>query len=424
MKFTADRDCAVRLDRVDPLAACRDRFHLPRGKHGDAAIYLCGNSLGLQPLRTAEYLHEELEDWRNLAVRGHFEARRPWMPYHEFLAEKAARLVGALPSEVVTMNSLTVNLHLMMVSFYRPTAERPAILIERGAFPSDRYAVESQIRFHGYDPATALLEIGPREGEAFVRDEDIAAMFESHGERIALALLPGVQYYSGQVFNMAAITRMARASGCTVGFDLAHAVGNVPLALHDWAPDFAVWCNYKYVNGGPGALAGCFVHERHADNPDLPRFAGWWGHDKDSRFRMGPDFVPMQGAEGWQLSNPPILAMAPVLASLDIFDEVGMPALREKSLQLTGYLDYLLRERLGSQVEILTPADAGSRGCQLSLQVTVPGIEGKKVFERLEAADVICDWREPAVIRVAPVPLYNSYMDVYRFVDSLAEALA
>jgi kynureninase len=312
----------------------------------------------------------------------------------------------------------------MMVSFYRPTAERPAILIERGAFPSDRYAVESQIRFHGYDPATALLEIGPREGEAFVRDEDIAAMFESHGERIALALLPGVQYYSGQVFNMAAITRMARASGCTVGFDLAHAVGNVPLALHDWAPDFAVWCNYKYVNGGPGALAGCFVHERHADNPDLPRFAGWWGHDKDSRFRMGPDFVPMQGAEGWQLSNPPILAMAPVLASLDIFDEVGMPALREKSLQLTGYLDYLLRERLGSQVEILTPADAGSRGCQLSLQVTVPGIEGKKVFERLEAADVICDWREPAVIRVAPVPLYNSYMDVYRFVDSLAEALA
>jgi kynureninase len=415
--FTIDQ--ARELDRVDPLAAWRKRFHIPPGPDGAPSIYLCGNSLGLQPDTTRQMIEEELDDWARLGVLGHESARRPWMPYHERLTELTARLVGAEPLEVVQMNTLTVNLHLMMVSFYRPTRERHKLLIEAPAFPSDRYAAESQVRFHGFDPAESLVEIGPREGESVIRDRDLAELIEREGDEIALVMLPGVQYYSGQVFDLEGVTRLARERGCAVGFDLAHAVGNVPLRLHDWGPDFAVWCNYKYVNAGPGAVGGCFVHERHAERFDLPRFAGWWGHDKKTRFQMGPEFHPMAGAEGWQLSNPPILSLAPVLSSLDMFDEAGMDALRDKSLKLT---DFLLEgiDGLGARVEVLTPREPARRGCQLSLRLTSG--DGRAVFGRLQEAGVICDWREPAVIRVAPVPLYNRFEDVYRFVQTLGEA--
>ncbi|HWP95004.1 MAG TPA: kynureninase [Gammaproteobacteria bacterium] len=421
MNEAFNRQTALRLDHDDPLAGCRERFHLPRRENGDEEVYLCGNSLGLQPLTAADYVQQELEDWRLLGVKGHFAARNPWMPYHEFLTERTARLVGALPDEVVTMNTLTVNLHLMMVTFYRPTPARHRILIEKPAFPSDRYAVESQIRFHGYDPAEALVELGPRPGETFLRMEDIEAAIAREGERLALVLFPGVQYYSGQAFDLARIVAAGHRVGARVGFDLAHAVGNVPLALHESDADFAVWCNYKYMNGGPGAVAGCFVHARHARDTNLPRFAGWWGHDKATRFRMGPEFHPIPTAEGWQLSNPPILSLAPLLASLAIFDEVGMPRLREKSLRLTGYLETLLRERLADRVEILTPADPAQRGCQISLRITHG--DGRRTFERLEADGIVCDWREPDVIRAAPVPLYNRFMDCYRFVEALERAI-
>ena len=322
------------------------------------------------------------------------------------------------------MNTLTVNLHFMMVSFYRPTTSRHKIVIERPAFPSDRYAVESQIRFHGFDPITSLLEVGPRDGESTVRMEDLEACIQTEGSTIALLLLPGVNYYSGQVFDMAALTRLGHAQGCQVGFDLAHAAGNIPLRLHDWNADFAVWCTYKYLNGGPGSVAGCFVHDRHRDWTDKPRLAGWWGHDKGSRFRMGPDFVPIPGAEGWQVSNAPILSMAPVLASLGLFEEAGMPALRAKSERLTSYLAFLVGEMLGSHVEILTPLESAERGCQLSLRVRRARGDQRRVFEALGANGVVCDWREPDVIRVAPVPLYNRFEDVFEFVSVLKGALA
>ncbi|MGH8307809.1 MAG: kynureninase [Gammaproteobacteria bacterium] len=418
MKFRAETDFAEELDRVDPLAAYRERFHIPQ--HGGVdEIYLCGNSLGLQPKDTARYLQEELEDWQRLAVKAHFAGRRPWMPYHEFLTDKTGKIVGALPQEVVNMNSLTVNLHLMLVSFFRPTQDRNRILIEAGAFPSDRYALESQLRFHGLDPAETLVEISPRRHEETLRTDDIETVLAEEGRRIALVLLPGVQYRSGQLFDMARLTRAAHAAGCVAGFDLAHATGNVPMTLHDWNVDFAVWCNYKYMNGGPGAVAGCFVHQRHLGKRDLPRFAGWWGHDKTMRFKMEPDFMPSPTAEAWQLSNPPILAMAPVLASLEIFDAAGMPALREKSLQLTGYLEWLLKQKLADQVEILTPSAPEARGCQLSLCLHANRNQAHKVYEQLEQHGVTCDWREPDVIRVAPVPLYNTYTDEYRFVEIL-----
>lgn len=423
MTHRLDFSYAAEQDRDDTLAGFRERFHFPRRENLDEEIYLCGNSLGLQPKAVREFVEQELAEWELLGVRGHFAARRPWMPYHEFLTEKTAELVGAKPSEVVNMNSLTANLHFMMVSFCRPTPERFKLLIEKPAFPSDRYAVESQIRFHGFDPADALLEIGPRDGENVIRDEDLYALIEKEGERIALILLPGVQYYSGQVFDMAEITRLGQRKGSKVGFDLAHATGNLVMQLHDWNVDFAAWCNYKYMNAGPGAVAGCFVHERH-HGEDLPRFAGWWGHDKTTRFRMGPDFHPIQSAEGWQLSNPPILALAPILASLEIFHEAGMQRLRAKSERLTGYLEFLLRERLPRAIEIITPAEPSRRGCQLSLRVTADAhAHGRKVFEALEDNGVTCDWREPDVIRVAPVPLYNTFMDAYRFVDELEKAL-
>ncbi|HEY3645955.1 MAG TPA: kynureninase [Gammaproteobacteria bacterium] len=418
MRYATDRAQAETLDLADPLAVYRRRFHIPQ-HDGKDEIYLCGNSLGLQPLDTQRYVQEELEDWQRLGVKGHFDGRRPWMPYHEVFTERTARLVGAKPVEVVNMNSLTVNLHLMMTSFYRPTRERHKLLIERGAFPSDRYAVESQVRLHGFDPDESLIELSSRRGDPFIPAEEVEAVLATEGGKIALVMLPGVQYYSGQAFDLKRITAAAHRAGCKIGFDLAHAVGNLALQLHDAGPDFAVWCNYKYMNSGPGAVAGCFVHERHAHAFDLPRLAGWWGHDKTSRFRMGPEYAPMAGAEGWQLSNPPVLGLAPLHASLDIFDEAGMPALREKSLKLTGYLEHLLKEKLAEHIDVLTTADPAQRGCQLSLRLHKGRDAARQVFERLEEAGVTSDWREPDVIRVAPVPLYNTYMDVFRFVEIL-----
>jgi len=423
MNYRTDANFAVEMDRADPLAEYRHKFHIPRHQHGEE-IYLCGNSLGLQPITTERYLREELEDWARLGVKGHFAGRRPWMPYHELFSERSARLVGAEPLEVVNMNSLTVNLHLMMVSFYRPTAARHRILIERSAFPSDRYAAASQIRFHGFDPDTSLVELAPAGNRREMDMDEVEAVIRAEGERLALVLLPGVQYSSGQTFDMARLTRAAHAVGAVAGFDLAHATGNLPLKLHDWDVDFAVWCNYKYMNAGPGAVAGCFVHARHTRAFELPRFAGWWGHDKTTRFRMGPEFVPMAGAEGWQISNPPILALAPLLASLEIFEDAGMPQLREKSLRLTGYLEYLLDRRLSEAVEILTPRDPAERGCQLSLRIAGSRSRAMDIFTRLEQAGVTADWREPDVLRVAPVPLYNTYTDVYRFVDILENVVS
>ncbi len=423
MSFRPAADFAAELDRTDPLASYRQQFHIPRYQDGEE-IYFCGNSLGLQPKTTERYVREELEDWARLAVKGHFAGRRPWMPYHELLTEKTARLVGAEPVEVVNMNSLTVNLHLMMASFYRPTPARHRVLVERGAFPSDRYAAASQIRFHGFDPDVSLVELASSAGHRGLDMDEVEAVIRSEGERLALVLLPGVQYYSGQAFDMARLTRAAHAVGAVAGFDLAHAAGNLPLQLHDWDVDFAVWCNYKYMNAGPGAVAGCFVHARHARAFMLPRFAGWWGHDKATRFRMQPEFVPMPGAEGWQVSNPPILALAPLLASLEVFDAADMARLREKSLRLTGYLEFLLDERLAEAVEIITPRNPAERGCQLSLRITGTRSRAREIFTRLEQAGVTADWREPDVLRVAPVPLYNTYTDVYRFVEKLAQVLS
>ncbi len=407
-------------DRRDPLAGYRGRFHIPVTDDGSPTLYLAGNSLGLPPRAARDFVTGELDDWARFGVEGHFHGRRPWMPYHEQFAAPAARLVGAREHEIVYMNTLTVNLHLMMVSFYRPAGDRTKILIEQPAFPSDRYAVVSQLKFHGLDPDEHLLEIAPRAGEHAIRENDILELIAREGKHIALVMLPGVQYYSGQVLDMPAITRVGHEQGAIVGFDLAHAAGNVPLALHDWEVDFAAWCSYKYLNAGPGAIAGCYVHERFANDDTLPRFAGWWGHDKDSRFRMGPDFRPIPGAEGWQLSNPPIFSLAPVLASLEIFSEAGMPALCEKSERLTSFLAWLIEQRLDEHIYSITPAQA--RGCQLSLRLR-RAERGKTVQRQLIERGVLCDWREPDVIRVAPVPLYNRFADVYRFVDHLEELL-
>lgn len=417
--FAPTRDAAFALDADDALAPCRDRFCLPQAANGQPVVYLCGHSLGLQPNSVRAYIEEELQDWATFGVEGHFNARRPWLSYHETLTAQTARLVGANATEVVVMNSLTVNLHLMLVSFYRPTAARYKILIEADAFPSDRYAVASHLKWHGYDPQDALLTLPPRPGEAAIRQEDIAALLHREGATIALIWLGGVNYYTGQVLDMAAITAIGRAQGCVVGFDLAHAAGNIVLQLHDWNVDCAVWCAYKYLNAGPGATAGCFVHERHARRPDLPRLAGWWGHNKDTRFHMPPDFDPIPGAEGWQISNPPIFQLAALRASMDIFDQVGMASLRAKSERLTGYLAYLLRARALPGVTLITPGDATQRGAQLSLQIKR---RGRALHQRLTQANIVCDWREPDVIRVAPVPLYNTFMDVLTFVNALDTA--
>ena len=424
MSFEPTREHALNRDRTDVLASFRSRFHLPPGRSRQLSIYLAGNSLGLQPTSVRALVNEELDDWARHGVAGHVDSRRPWLPYHEQLAQDTALLVGATADEVVNMNTLTVNLHLMMVSFFRPTPERPCILIEAGAFPSDRYAVVSQLAYHRLVVRDALLEVAPRVGEHCVRIEDLESLLEREGQRIALVLLPGVQYRTGQAFDLARITKLARAKGCRVGFDLAHSIGNLPHALHDWGPDFACWCNYKYLNGGPGAVAGCFVHARHANSADLPRFAGWWGHDKATRFLMGPNFKVLPGAEGWQISNPPILSMTPLIAALATFREAGLQRLREKSIALTGFLEYLLESRLRTEIEIVSPRNPAERGCQLSLRLRSGVTRGKAVFDELGRRDVVCDWREPDHIRVAPVPLYNSFEDVWDFVEILAAALA
>ena len=407
-------DHARSLDATDPLPTRRAEFHVPRHDDADQA-YFVGNSLGLQPRGTRAQVEDVLDKWSMEAVEGHFRGHSQWLSYHGLMREPLARLVGAKPLEVVAMNSLTANLHLMMVSFYRPTAERPAILIEAGAFPSDRYAVASQIAFHGFDPATDLIELEPDLPGGLFSMEAITAAIETHGHRLALVLWPGVQYRTGQSFDLREVTRLAHAQGARCGLDLAHAVGNIELSLHDDGADFAVWCHYKYLNSGPGAVAGCFVHESHAHS-GVQRFAGWWGHEPASRFRMGPDFVPSEGADGWQLSNPPILGLAPLRASLDQFDAVGMPALRQKSLRLTGYLQQLIDERLADTLEVVTPRDPAQRGCQLSIRVRGGREQGRALFDHLAAHGVLGDWREPDVIRISPAPLYNSHADILRFV--------
>lgn len=413
---------AQRLDAADPLARFRERFHMPRHAGRDA-LYFTGNSLGLQPVAAAEYIEGELEDWRQFGVEGHFEGRRPWVDYHSFATEDLAYIVGARPVEVVAMNALTVNLHLLLISFYRPEGRRTKLMIEHGAFPSDRYAALSQLRLHGLDPETHLIELQPRTGESTLRAEDIEARIAEEGDELACVMLCGVQYYTGQWMPMERITQAAHAVGATCGFDLAHAVGNVPLQLHDWNVDFACWCGYKYLNGGPGCTAGAFVHERHAQRPDLPRLEGWWGHSASRRFLMEPDFDLMPGAEGWQTSNAPVLNMAALLASLQEFRAAGMNQLREKSLALTAFLErglHSVAEATGTQLEILTPTSPEDRGCQLSV---VAHGQGKALFDHLTANGVIVDWREPAVIRMAPVPLYNRFADVADFLVILADGL-
>lgn len=401
------------LDDRDALPSLRSEFHIPQ-HHGRDMAYFCGNSLGLQPRGVAAAMAAELEDWAELAVEAHFRGRSPWMHYHSFVREPLAELLGSEPQEVVAMNSLTANLHLLMVSFYRPTAERPAILIEAGAFPSDRHAVESQIRCHGFNPDTDLIELPPDEAGGTFSMAAIERVLAEHGHRIALVLWPGVQYRTGQAFDLKEIARLGHAQGCMVGFDLAHAAGNLALQLHDSDADFAAWCHYKYFNAGPGAVAGAFVHARHAHS-DRPRFAGWWGHDASTRFKMGPEFHPTPGAEGWQLSNPPVLALAPLRSSLALFQRAGMAALRQKSQRLTGYLETLIHARLDDRLEIVTPAEPARRGCQLSLRVIGGRARGRALFEHLESQGVLGDWREPDVIRISPAPLYNTHQDVLRF---------
>lgn len=405
------------MDERNPLRDIRDQFLIPEGKNGEQAVYMSGNSLGLQPQKVRDYIDEELTDWADLGVEGHLHAKHPWVPYHENLTDMTARLVGARPQEVVVMNSLTVNLHLMMVSFYRPSKERFKILIEGGAFPSDQYAVASQARFHGYDPDSAVLELKPRTNEETMRTDDIIAFIEEHGGSIALVLLGSCNYLTGQAFDLERITKAAHKMGCKIGVNLAHGAGNLFLKLHDWDLDFAVWCSYKYLNAGPGGIAGCFVHERYANDPQIQRFTGWWGHDKQTRFQMGPQFNPIAGAEGWQLSNPPIFQLAALRASMEIFDQVGMAAIRKKGDMLTGYLEYLLEKLPNQACQIITPKDPKDRGCQLSIRFKG---KPKLLVEKLKMADAICDFREPDIVRAAPCPLYNSFHDVYRFVNLIS----
>jgi kynureninase len=421
MNYSANEDFALQQDREDSLGEFRKRFHLPLGTDGQPLIYFVGNSLGLMPRATRALVDQELDDWARLAVDSHFDAATPWYSYHEILREPAARLVGAQPNEVVCMNSLTVNLHFMMATFYRPTKARRKIMMEDPAFPSDTYAIKSQIAHHGLEPDDCLVLARPRKGEFTVRLEEIEALLEKQGDEIALVLLAGVNFFTGQLFDLPRITAVAQKHGCAVGIDLAHAAGNVPLRLHDWNIDFAVWCSYKYLNSGPGAVAGAFVHERHATNPDLPRLAGWWGNDPATRFRMHlePDFIPVPSADSWQVSNPPILAMAPLRASLAIFDEAGgMTRLREKSERLTGYLQFLLDCAPSKLFSVITPRAPNEHGCQLSVLVHE---HPRELFQKLEKAGVKGDFREPDVIRVAPTPLYNTFHEVWRFAKILAE---
>ena len=410
---------AQSLDAADPLRHFRDEFHLPL-HDGQAQAYFVGNSLGLQPKGARAHVEEVLDKWATQAVEGHFTGNAQWMSYHELVRDGLARVVGAQPDEVVAMNSLTANLHLMLASFYRPTPERPLLLMEAGAFPSDRYALESQVRFHGFDPVECLIEVEPDNADGTFSMAAIERAIAQHGPRLATIVWPGVQYRTGQAFDLAEITRHGHAAGAIVGFDLAHAVGNLPLCLHDCGADFAVWCHYKYMNSGPGAVAGCFVHERHA-RTDRPRLAGWWGNNAEVRFRMGPQFDPTPGADGWQLSNPPILGLAPLRASLALYDRATLPALRTKSESLTGYLEQLIDADLRDVLQVVTPRDVAQRGCQLSIRVIGGRVRGRELFDFLAARGVLGDWREPDVIRISPVPLYNTHADVLRFAKTVRE---
>jgi kynureninase len=419
-EFEPTEDYALRVDERNPLRAYRDRFSIPAGPDGQPSIYVCSHSLGLHPKSVKLLMDQELDNWARLGVRGHFEGKTPWYTYQALVRASAARLVGAKPSEVVLMNGLTINLHLMMATFYRPNAVRYKILMDEPTFPSDLYAVKSQISLAGYDPAEALLTAKPRPGESGLRDREIEAMLMERGREVALVLFSGVNFLTGQLFDIERIVRCAKEQGCVVGLDLAHAVGNVPLKLHDWKADFAVWCNYKYLNCGPGAVAGCFVHEEHGNNIDLPRLAGWWGNNPETRFRMQleSDFVPQPGADGWQVSNPPILALVPIRASYQIFDEVGMPALRARSTALTDYLEYLVDRIHTPRLQIIKPPPdpfltlQDQRGCQLSLLIHD---RARDVLAALQENGAVADFREPNVLRVAPVPLYNTFHEVWRF---------
>ena len=412
MTYKNTEEFSLQLDENDELKHYRNEFSIPLQKNGEERVYLCGNSLGLQAKRTKSFINQELEDWATFGVEGHFHAKNPWMPYHEFLTESYSKIVGSKQSEVVAMNTLTVNLHLMMVSFYRPTKDRYKIIIETDSFPSDIYAVESQIKHHGYSVNDSLIKLTPRDGESSIRTEDISEIIDREGNEIAVIMLGGVNYYTGQVFDFETITKLGQDKGIVVGFDLAHAAGNVNLELHKWNVDFAVWCSYKYLNSGPGSVAAAFVHEKH-HNSDLPRFAGWWGHNKENRFKMPDEFNAIKSAEGWQLSNPPILSLAAIRASLSIFDEVGMEKLVVKSKKLTDYLLFLLNTIETNRIEIITPEE---RGCQISIRVKNGD---KELFNKITEKGVIADWREPDVIRVAPVPLYNSFSDVFNFYNIL-----
>ena len=422
--FENTLECAKQLDAKDPLKEFRNKFHLPTFTKNEI-VYFTGNSLGLQPKSVEKYIKSELDAWAKYGVEGHFLAEKPWFSYHEFLTEKAATIVGALPEEVVVTHSLTTNLHLLMISFYQPKGKRTKIICEAKAFPSDQYALESQVKLHGLNMEDNLVEIEPREGEYLIREEDILSKIAELGDELAMVMIGGVNYYTGQLFDMKAITEAGHAVGAKVGFDLAHAAGNINLKLHDWGVDFAAWCGYKYLNSSPGGVSGMYVHERHAYNPELPRLAGWWGYDKETRFEMKPGFNPMRGAEGWQLSNAPVLGMAVHLASLDIFDEAGMDRIGEKRDQITSFLEHVIEDvatRVSDkcQLEIITPKDISKRGAQLSI---VAHGQGRSLFDALTELGVIADWREPNVIRIAPAPLYNSYEDCFRFGKHLEAAI-
>ena len=420
MTYQNSLDYAKQLDQEDPISYLRNQFHIPRDKHGKEWLYFTGNSLGLQPKITSKYIEQELDDWANFGVEGHFEAKNPWLSYHELLTDTMAKVVGAKPVEVVVMNTLTTNLHLLMVSFYQPSKTKYKIIIESDAFPSDRYAVQSQLSFHGFDPEEALIEWKPKEGKELLELEDLKSILDSQGDEVALLLIGGVNYYTGQYLDIKKIAELGHAKKCMVGIDLAHGAGNIQPNLHDSSIDFAAWCTYKYLNSGPGSLSGLFVHEKHAQRKDLPRFAGWWNHNKETRFNMRQPFDVMEGAEGWQLSNPPILSMAAVKASLDIFEKVGMDALVKKSKKLTGFFEYLVNEIASDTIKIITPTNPNERGCQLSLQVKNTD---KNLHKKLTENNIITDWREPDVIRCAPVPMYTSFEDVYHMVTILESLL-
>ncbi|MEP7322374.1 MAG: kynureninase [Saprospiraceae bacterium] len=415
-----DDQYALSQDIQDPLRSYRDRYSFPRDKRGNAAIYLCGNSLGLLPLKARDYIQKEIDRWADFGVKGHFEGDIPWVSLQDSLVAHTTKLVGALPGEVTIMNTLSVNIHMMLVSFYRPSGKRNKILIEWNPFPSDIYALKSHIRYRGLDPKEVLVELKPREGEYVLREEDIHEVIKKHEDDLALVYFGSVNYLNGQVYSFPGLVDAAHSVGALIGFDLAHGAGNIILNLHQWNVDFAVWCHYKYLNGGPNCLAGCFIHEKHFNNTEIQRLEGWWGHDKERRFLMEPDFIPMQGAEAWQVSGPPTFSLAGMKAALEDFEAIGMKALRDKSIKLTSYL-YSMMESIGdSRIQIITPKEADQRGCQLSIRIHSGD---KRIFYALLEQGIVVDWREPGLIRVAPVPMYNSFNDVYLFATCLAAIL-